>query len=416
MHDAAAVTISPVRRALVRQLTARAGEIADSLTAVVEDRVERLGGDEWVRSSAQTNIELLLQVMASPEDLVRVVPPLGGVALARRLAAREVPLYELMRGYQHAESYWVQQCVRELATLTTDPDTLVAEVVEVSDLVRSYIDVVCRGLSVEYEAERERWRAQDASARMGLVTALLDGTTTDVAEAEAVLGYRLGQWHQAAVVWFAGPPGSSDATAEITRAVAALGRLVLPGSRPLVVARDHTTQWVWLTVPGRTPPDVAAIGDVLPAVAPHVRIAVGDPNRGLDGFIASHRQATAAYEVGLVAGSEVGPVFPSRVVSSLAFLCADLPRARAWVAEILGPLAAAEEREAELRHTVATYTAANCSATAAARLMNCHKNTIQYRIRAAERLLGRRVEDGGLDLDLALLARRWLGEAVRARP
>src|ERR1700704_1421271 len=132
------VTISPVRRALVRGVTARAGEIAHSLNAGVEEGGERLGGDEWVRSSAQTNIELLLQVMASPDDLARVVPPLGGVALARRLAAHEVPFYELVRGYQHAECYWVQQCLRELATLTTDPDALVAEALEVSDLVRSY--------------------------------------------------------------------------------------------------------------------------------------------------------------------------------------------------------------------------------------------------------------------------------------
>jgi DNA-binding PucR family transcriptional regulator len=410
------VTISPVRRALVQRLTARAGELADSLTAVVEERVERLGGDEWVRSSAQTNIELLLQVMASPGDLARVGPPLGGVALARRLAAHEVPFYELVRGYQHAECYWVQQCLRELATLTTDPDALVAEAVEVSDLVRSYIDVVCRGLSVEYEAERERWRAQDESARMGLVTALLDGTATDVGQAEAVLGYRLGQGHLAAMVWFAGAPGSSAAAAEVKGAVAALGRLARRGTRPLVVARDHTTLWVWLPVSGRTPPDAAALGAALPAVAPHVRIALGDPARGLDGFIASHRQAAAAYEVGLAAGPEVGPVFVSRVVSSLAFLCADLPRARAWVTDILGPLAAAGDRETELRRTAAAYSAAHCSATATARLMNCHKNTVQYRIRAAERLLGRPVEDGGLDLDLALLARRWLGEAVRPLP
>ncbi|MDT7673462.1 MAG: hypothetical protein QOD82_1364, partial [Pseudonocardiales bacterium] len=72
-----------MRRALVRQLAARSTRIVDSLTALVEERVERLGSDEveheWVRSSAQTNIELLLQVMAHPDDLARVEPPLGGV-------------------------------------------------------------------------------------------------------------------------------------------------------------------------------------------------------------------------------------------------------------------------------------------------------------------------------------------------
>jgi DNA-binding PucR family transcriptional regulator len=117
----------------------------------------------------------------------------------------------------------------------------------------------------------------------------------------------------------------------------------------------------------------------------------------------------------LAASDDVGAVFPYREVSSLAFLCADIPRARAWVAETLGPLASEGRREEELRRTLRIYSTANCSATATARLMNCHKNTIQYRIRSAERLLGRRVEDGSLDLGLALLACRWLGEAVRTR-
>jgi hypothetical protein len=80
---------------------------------------------------------------------------------------------------------------------------------------------------------------------------------------------------------------------------------------------------------------------VLAAEVPAVRIAVGEPATGLDGFIASDRQATAAHEVGSAAGEDVGAVFPYREVSSLAFLCADIPRARAWVAETLGELAVA---------------------------------------------------------------------------
>ena len=107
-------------------------------------------------------------------------------------------------------------------------------------------------------------------------------------------------------------------------------------------------------------------------------------------------------------------MFPFKEVSSLAFLCADLPRARTWVAETLGRLASDGRREEELRRTLRIYSAAKCSATATAgaRLMHCHKNTIHYRIRSAERLLGRTVEDGGLDLSLALLAFRWLGDTV----
>jgi DNA-binding PucR family transcriptional regulator len=182
-----------------------------------------------------------------------------------------------------------------------------------------------------------------------------------------------------------------------------------------VVARDHTTLWVWLPLARDARLDVAATAEALAAEQPQVRVALGEPASGLDGFLASHRQAAAAHEIGLAASPEVGAVFPYREVSSLAFLCADLPRARTWVTETLGQLATTGRRAEELRRTLRTYSTANRSATATARLMNCHKNTVQYRIRSAERLLGHPVEDSGLDLDLALLALRWLGAAVSPR-
>jgi DNA-binding PucR family transcriptional regulator len=178
------------------------------------------------------------------------------------------------------------------------------------------------------------------------------------------------------------------------------------------VARDHTTLWVWLSVAGRDRSGAGSAAETVTAGLPGVRVALGEPSTGLDGFVTSHHQARTAHEIGLAAGADARAVFPYREVSSLAFICADLPRARAWVAETLGELAAADRRTRELRRTLQVFSAANRSTTAAARLMNCHKNTIQYRIRSAERLLGHRVEDSGLELDLALLACHWLGESV----
>ena len=50
--------------------------------------------------------------------------------------------------------------------------------------------------------------------------------------------------------------------------------------------------------------------------------------------------------------------------------------------------------------------------TAAAERLGCHKNTVQYRIRRAEEVLGRSVRERRVDLELALQAARWLGSAV----
>lgn len=423
-------TYSPAEPELTRLLAARAPHVIDSLTALLGERVSSLGSDEvereWVRASVQTNVELLLQVMAHPEDLALVEPPLGAIALVRRIAQRDVPFYEIVRGYHLAEWYWMRTCTREIAELTGDTGELVARTSEISELVHTYIDRVCGKLSTMYEAERERWRSQEESARIGSVIAVLegagrgrgggvegaDGPADDVAEAEAALGYRLRQRHLGLIMWCTGLDGTGEEFARIKRAAAALAHRAGCRGRPLVVARDHTTLWVWLPLEGDGWLDAAGAAGVLAAEGSRVRVAFGEPATGLDGFVASHRQAAAAHQVGLAAGEDVGPVFPYREVSSLAFLCADLPRAQAWVAETLGALAAGGVREEELRRTLGVYVASSRSATATARDLNCHKNTVQYRIRSAERLLGRRVDDCGLDLDLALLACRWLGALV----
>jgi DNA-binding PucR family transcriptional regulator len=409
------VTVDSRRQAeLASRLAGRSGEIVDRLTELVAQRIEGLGTDElergWVRSSVKANIELLLHVMTHPEDLSSVLPPLGGIALVRRIAQHDVPFYELVRAYHLAEWYWMRQAMREIAATGCDSAALTAQTAWLSDLVHDYVDRVCRNLSQEYEAERERWRHHAESARIGLITSLLNGAAADPAAAEAALGYRLSGRHLALVVWFAGQPESGDELARLTRAATRLAKRVNRRARPLLVARDHTTVWVWLPLPGS-----ANVGvDITEALAgePLVRVALGEPASDLAGFVTAHRQARTAHEIGLRASPDAGQIFPYREVSSLAFLCSDLARARAWVAEVLGPLSGGDRRTSQLRRTLAVYTAANRSATATARLMNCHKNTIQYRLHSAERLLGRPVDDAGLDLDLALLACRWLGTAV----
>lgn len=50
--------------------------------------------------------------------------------------------------------------------------------------------------------------------------------------------------------------------------------------------------------------------------------------------------------------------------------------------------------------------------TATAELLFLHRNTAQYRVRRAEEVRGRPLEDGRLELELALLACHWLGRAV----
>ena len=93
-------------------------------------------------------------------------------------------------------------------------------------------------------------------------------------------------------------------------------------------------------------------------------------------------------------------------------MCADLDSARAWVAETLGPLADASERNEGLRETARVFLRTGGSYAATADALFLHRNSVQYRIRQAEELRGRPFTEARLDVELALLACHWLGPPI----
>lgn len=69
-------------------------------------------------------------------------------------------------------------------------------------------------------------------------------------------------------------------------------------------------------------------------------------------------------------------------------------------------------RESELRETLFSYISSGCNVAATARVLNCHKNTVAYRLRSAEAMLGRSFDRAEIGLGLALLATHWLSELL----
>ena len=85
---------------------------------------------------------------------------------------------------------------------------------------------------------------------------------------------------------------------------------------------------------------------------------------------------------------------------------------RAWVGETLGALADDDEQSARLRNTLQVFLSEKGSFKATAEKLTLHKNTVQYRVRKAEDVLGVHVDENRLQIELALLACRWLGVTV----
>ena len=157
---------------------------------------------------------------------------------------------------------------------------------------------------------------------------------------------------------------------------------------------------------------VVEVVDRLSDEAPYV--AVGEALPGVDGFRRSHRQAQNAHRVAVAAASSTPRVtaFSDQGLSAVALMGTDISEARAWVGEVLGPLATDLDNDAMLRETLALFLGERGSYKAAAEQLHLRVNSVKYRIRRAIQRRGRPIGDDRLDVELALLVCQWFGAVV----
>ena len=128
------------------------------------------------------------------------------------------------------------------------------------------------------------------------------------------------------------------------RFVGELAKSLGAQERPLFIAADRVTGWAWIPLSSDAGPNVVAqVRAFTEAQAGAPWIAVGHPLPGIDGFRRSHQQAVVTRGAVIAAGPR-----PPRVTTAsdpgiaiIAQFSGDLRAARAWVSEVLGPLASA---------------------------------------------------------------------------
>ena len=244
-------------------------------------------------------------------------------------------------------------------------------------------------------------RAGTHAERLEVVNLILEGAPITSERASTRLRYDLRRRHTAAIVWT--DPGSED-TGELDGAAEALARAA-GAERPLTVIASSSSRWVWFMAPDDADPDAvrAAIEDV-----PRVRVALGFPAAGIEGFRRSHLDAVATQRLMY---NVPGAMRVARYadVQLVALAAQDVDRAGEFVARTLGDLASASP---ELRNTVRTYIDEQFSASRAARALFAHRNTVLDRLQRAEQLLPAGLEGRGVEVGLALEIVHWLGPRV----
>jgi hypothetical protein len=242
----------------------------------------------------------------------------------------------------------------------------------------SLLDRLLVAVSNQYDREIERTRRSPELRRAELVLKLLAGGYADSAQ----VGYELDAWHLGLIATGKNPRGA------VRDLAVALDRELL------AVSRGEQTVWGWLGGRQRLGSDIKSL---LPATWPaDVSLAIGEPGRGVEGWRFTHGQAQAALRVVLRRPQRL-----TRYVD-VALLAAGLDDevlARSLVEIYLSPLG---DRGSELRATLNAYFVASRSASSAARSLGVVRQTVENRLRTAERAIGKPLHTCLPDLEVAL--------------
>ncbi len=399
-----AVTTPSAVSELAAELISSTGEYAEGMAAhLVATIPELASGDddlrEETRASCEANIAQILRLLKLGVGADELVVPVEAAEWVRGLVRRGISFGPLLRGYRLGHAYLWDRWSQALKERVSDPGDLAAAIDASSAFMFAYVDRISDALIEAYGSEREKMLRSADQLRAETVRALLGGDAIDEEVASGRLGYELRRHHVALRVASSGEPRGLERAA--TEAAAVLG---VP--EPLVVASGVASLDVWCGF--FDPPAATALDDYTPPDG--IRVAVGSVAHGLDGFRRSHVEATQAARIAAL--TRVPGVTTYARVELVSLLASDLPRAQAFVQSRLGPLATQDEPSGRLRDTVLAFLSSGGSSTRVAKELFVHQNTVTYRVKKAEELLGRRVTDEPIELSCALLLAAMLGDAV----
>lgn len=398
------------------RVTLRLPEVTHGMRAVLGQAIAELVGDDrlldLLGGAIEGNVATVLHMLRRRVPLPEVEVPSAAVAHARRLAQRGVPVFALVRAYRLGQGYLLDECFAELRADSADPQQSLLAFNAINVRILAYIDWVSQEVVTAYETERDQWvRNRDTVRTAQILQIVGSRAPTDLAAVEAALGYRLRQHHVAAILW-TDEDTTPDSLGRLEAATVLLARELSDGSAPLTVAAEGNATWAWFPR-GADPADadVRIVETALRSAELHgVRVALGGAGAGMEGFRDSHHQAVEAQHVLLTGAHSARLVIGHREpgVSAAALLARDIERTRLLVRSVLGPLAADDSSSERLRETLLTYLECGSSYTATAARHALHKNSVKYRVERALDQRGRPLGDDRIDVELALVACRWL--------
>jgi DNA-binding PucR family transcriptional regulator len=407
---------------LAARLADRLPEVVSAISASLQDDIRELRDEAQLpllEASVEGNVTTALYALRHDTPVERVEAPTAALEHARRIAQQGLPVNVLIRIYRLGQRRFTHLVFGELQCVDVAPHARVTIVETITETLFAYVDWMSQQVIEVYEEERERWlETQNSMRALRVREVLAEGKSLDIDSAIAAIRYPLRWHHVALVVWYPAATVPADELARMQRFVRELGVAVQAGAAPLFVATDRSTGWAWL--PFQVAPDgiAAAVRKFSLQHEDSPSVAIGSPAAGVKGFRRSHAQAEAVRGV-VLARNDAKPTVAADSdpgLAAAALLCGNLERARVWVAEVLGGLAADTDNDARLRETLRVFLNGGSSYKLAADELTLHFNTVKYRVGRALARRGRPIADTRFDVELALLLCHWYGNALLPPP
>ncbi|NMM88321.1 hypothetical protein B2J88_28895 [Rhodococcus sp. SRB_17] len=393
---------------IATEMRESAFDLAAAVAARIQTDMPELFPDaqtvEENRVSAEVLLIQLAQSIEQATDPRHCDMPTATFLIIQSGVRRQISLVDLMRYYRIGQSQvWQWAFARITAAAGTSAEQ--ASAVELATRwLFAFIDGATVRAEQAYELEREGWMRSAAASRAASIEEILSGRETDIQRASTQLRYNANRQHIGVVLWLDRAPEGGGAQSMLSEALTRLAH-VLAAENTLSHYQGSLTLAGWVS--RRLPfgsDDLEAIeqldgADLLPA---GVRASAGEPGHGLVGFRRSHFEAQHARRVASLGGprAAVFTRYPAVAVAALA--TADREHALAFATRVLGQLAEPDETTYRLATTLAVYLEENRGRRRAAERLMVHPNTVSYRVRQAEELLGRTVGTDTLDIQVAL--------------
>ncbi|KWX62500.1 CdaR family transcriptional regulator [Mycobacterium sp. NAZ190054] len=409
---------SAVLRPAAVELAARAGEIAAAVNDYTSERLPDLlataEAREVNRASTEASICDFAEVLragADPAEAIRLPAPT--LAYARDGAHHGIPLTTLMRSYRlaHAATSKHFSTILETHAGTAQDLNLASELG--SAWMFAFVDEALCLVEEVYTAERDRWLRSAAANQAETIRTILAGEPIDAEVATRRLRHEVGRVHVAAIAWLDSHEEGRSTQASLEAAIRDVAAMI-GNQKPLVHSLGILSVAAWISSNSVVPSKVLDELRFRSATAPGVRVAVGEPARGIAGFRSSHLEALEAQRIARLANRPAGSVTRYNTISLGAIATVDVDQSRVFVQRELGRLGSADETTRRLAATLRTYLDENCSRGRTAKRLHIHENTVAYRIRQAEELLGRPLGKRSLELRAALALAELVGETPDA--